>query len=211
MIQLVCPSCRSKLKAKDELAGQTRPCPKCNTPVLIPGSAGPAAEAGEPTVSEQPAALLRAPPPERLVRHHRYLICDRTRVVGTWENNGHGWMILGDHKFVRALQNAERLPYQGDFKLVEICITSEGEMPHLSGLRVYQLADRWALVNLAHGDDAILNSVTGPAGLLRDQKSAVRQHIKEQFTDDFWEDAQIVREYLANDDFHTGEVGRVEP
>jgi len=206
MIQVICPGCGSKLNAKDELAGQTRRCPKCNTPVLIPASLGGPVEAVGAALPEQPIGLLRAMPPERLVRHHRYLICDRTRVVATWEDNGHGWMILGDHRFVRALQNAERLPSQGDFKLVEVCLDSEGAPPRLRGLRVYQLAERWALVNLARGDDAILKSVAGPAGLLRDQKNAVRQHVKEQFTYDFWEDAQVVREYLANDDFHSGQV-----
>ena len=35
MIRVTCPHCGSKLNAKDELAGQTRKCPKCAQPVRI--------------------------------------------------------------------------------------------------------------------------------------------------------------------------------
>jgi hypothetical protein len=42
-IHLACPSCGSKLKVKDELGGQTRPCPACKQAVQIPlaGAAAP--------------------------------------------------------------------------------------------------------------------------------------------------------------------------
>jgi hypothetical protein len=61
-------------------------------------------------------------------------------------------------------------------------------------------------VQLARGDDAILKSVTGPAGLLREQKNAIREHLRNQFTFEVWDDAPAVREYLSNADFHSSEV-----
>ena len=214
MIRVICPGCQSKLNAKEELAGQTRKCPKCGATLLIPApppqqgegvSRGPALGPGG---LEEPAALPRQEVPERLVRHHRYFVCDRTHVFATWENNGQGWMIRAEHGFVGALRNVERLPNQGDFQLVELCMTPDSERLELCGLRVCQLARRWALVNLARGDDAILKSVIGPAGLLRQQKNAIREHLKDLFTCDVWEEAQAVREYLANDDYHSSSVGR---
>ena len=35
MIRVVCPSCGSKLTAKDKHAGHTKPCPKCGQPIYI--------------------------------------------------------------------------------------------------------------------------------------------------------------------------------
>jgi hypothetical protein len=213
MIRVICPGCQSKLSAKEELAGQTRKCPKCGAAVLI---SAPPPEQGERLTQESPSrmggveesvALPHPEIPERLTRHHRYFVCDRTRVIATWENNGQGWMIRAEHNFVGALRNVERLPNEGDFRLVEMCMTLDAERFQLRGLRVYQLARRWALVNLARGDDAILKSVTGPAALLREQKDAVRQHVKGQFTYDVWEDAQAIRHYLSNDDYHSSQVG----
>jgi hypothetical protein len=36
MIRVVCPSCGSKLSAKDKHAGRTKPCPKCGQPIFVP-------------------------------------------------------------------------------------------------------------------------------------------------------------------------------
>ena len=209
MIRVKCPGCGSKLDAKDELAGQRRRCPKCGTAVLIavpmlqplPTSLPPAAS-GE-SVQE---ALPRRIAPKRLNRGSRYFVCDRTHVIAAWEDNGHGWMVRGDGGFVRAFRNADKIPNQGDFKLVELRISTENERLRIRGLRVLQLAQRWALVQLARGDDAILKSVTGPAGLFREQKNAIREHIKDQFTYEVWDEAAAVREYLSNADFHSAEV-----
>jgi hypothetical protein len=36
MTALECPSCHSKLKAPEKLAGQTAPCPRCRAEVVVP-------------------------------------------------------------------------------------------------------------------------------------------------------------------------------
>jgi len=209
MIRVKCPGCGSKLDAKDELAGQTRSCPRCGAKVLI---AVPTLEVLPPPLAPTPSpasaqeAMPRRMAPERLHRGSRYFICDRTRVIATWQNDGHGWMVWGDGGFVRAFRNADKIPNQGDFKLVELRLSVEPERLRIRGLRVLQLALRWALVQLARGDDAILRAVTGPAGLLREQKNAIREHIKDQFTHEVWDEAPAVREYLFNADFHSSEA-----
>ncbi len=209
MIRIKCPGCGSKLDAKDELAGQTRNCPRCVAKVFIAARTpevlepSPAPAAGAESVQE---AIPRRMAPDRLNRGSRYFICDRTGVVATWQNDGHGWMVWGDGGFVRAFRNVEKIPSQGDFRLVELRMSTDAERVRICGLRVLQLAPRWALVQLARGDDAILKSVTGPAGLLREQKNAVREHVKDQFTYEVWDAAPAVRDYLSNDDFHSAEV-----
>ena len=208
MIRVTCPACQSKLNARDDLAGQTRKCPKCGTPVAI----RPSKPSGRQSAPEAPASLVRVDqsanlptyrPPERLSRFNHYLICDRSRVIATWQNDGEGWTIRGEFGFVNAHRNQEKLPNQGDFRLVEMRMRVEDERLRLHGLRVYQLANRWALLNLARGDDAILKAVTGPGFLLREQKHAIRQQIKEQFMQHVWEDSRAVLEYLANSDYHS--------
>ncbi len=208
MIRVTCPACQSKLNARDDLAGQTRKCPKCGTPLAIqPGKPSGREAAPEPPASlvrvEKAAKLATYRPPERLSRLYHYLICDRTRVIAVWQNDGEGWMIRGEFGFINALRNQDKLPNQGDFRLVEIQMRVEDERLRLHGLRVYQLAKRWALLNLARGDDAVLKAVTGPGFLLREQKHAIRQQIKEQFMLQVWEHARAVLEYLANSDYHS--------
>jgi hypothetical protein len=208
MIRVTCPACQSKLDAKDELAGQTRKCPKCGTPVAIPPDMPSGLRSVEEPVPslvqvDQSAGLRTYRPPERLSRLDHYLICDRSRVIATWQNDGRGWLVRGEFGFASAHRNQDKLPSQGDFKLVELQMRMEGERLRLHGLRVYQLAQRWALVNLARGDDAILKAVTGPGFLFREQKHAVRQQIKEQFMQHVWEDSRAVLEYLANSDYHS--------
>jgi len=208
MIRVTCPACQSKLNARDNLAGQTRKCPKCGTPVaIVPSRPSTRRTSPEPPSSlvrvDQSANLRTYRPPERLSRINHYLICDRTRVIAAWQNDGEGWTIRGEFGFVNAHRNQDKLPNQGDFRLVEIQMRVEDDGLRLHGLRVYQLAGRWALLNLARGDDAILKAVTGPGFLLREQKHAIRQQIKEQFMPQVWEHASAVLEYLANSDYHS--------
>ena len=135
------------------------------------------------------------------------LICDRTHLVATWENNGSGWMFKVGTGFVSAKRGRENLPSQGDFKLVELkfMITPDGK--RLSGLATYQLATRWALTALDQGDDQIVGKITGMGSLNREQKNAVRQALKDQFMRQVWEGAADVLEYLANTDYHSPSVG----
>ena len=101
MIRVTCPHCGSKLNAKDELAGQTRKCPKCAQPfVVVPDPPPTLAEvAVAPPPDDPPAksaseeALPSLDLPERLNRDSHYLICDRAHLVAIWQNDGRGWML----------------------------------------------------------------------------------------------------------------------
>jgi hypothetical protein len=221
MILVTCPNCGSRLNAKDELAGHTRKCPKCRLPVRIVADAAP--KPGNVALDEndktdetltdpqvQPDAEQRLPSPnlpERLNRESHYVICDRTRLVAAWENNGAGWMLKTGTGFISAKRNRDQLPAQGDFKLVELkfAVTPDGK--RLSGLAFFQLAERWALTSLDQGDDPIVEKITGLGSLNRDQKFFIRQALKDQFMRQVWEDAAEVLEYLGNADYHSPSVG----
>jgi hypothetical protein len=215
MIRVSCPNCGSKLNAKDELAGQTRKCPKCAQPVRIVADAP--ADLGsvglDETLSDQhvQAATEEHLPsvhlPERLNRDSHYLICDKTRLVAAWENNGSGWMLKTGAGFVNAKRNRDELPSQGDFKLVELKFTMTPDGKRLSGLMTYQLDTRWALTTLDQGDDQIVAKIVSYGFLNRDQKNAVRQALRDQFMRPVWENAAEVLEYLGNTDYHSHGVG----
>jgi len=218
MIRMICPRCRSKLHAKDALTGQTRDCPKCGASLLISPSAADSASATEngtalaEVEADQHAhvpeeeALPEIAPPQRLDRQNHYLICDRGQVFAAWENNGDGWMLRTTAGFISAVRNSEKLPAQGDFKLVELQMVVLDNVVRLSGISVYQVAKRWALTTLNQGDERILGSVTGPAALNRDQKFAVRKYLSERFMRNVWENADAVMDYLSNTDYHSSGV-----
>ena len=216
MIVVVCPGCGSKLHAKDELAGQTRKCPKCAAPVQIvssePKPAAPAAEPlGEPSAEahvepEAAAALPQHHDLVRLNRQHYYLICDRGRVLAIWEGNGRGWMLKTNTGLVSASRSTQQLPPQGDFRLVELVLSHGESGLRLSGVHVFRLVQHWALAALAKGDDEIVRKIAGPGGLNREQKGAVRSAMKERYMHDVWASAESVMEYLANGDFHSSGV-----
>lgn len=217
MIRVICPTCSAKLNAKDELLGQTRNCPRCGTALVI----RPAAEsepsprvsesstdsAGGPSVDAPGVPTAHIEALSRLGRLNSYLICDSSRIIATWENNGQGWRVRTDHGSVSATRNPEKIPSQGDFKLLELrMVHSVGEL-QLKGIRVYQLVRRWALTGLARGDDVVCKSITSPGALMRAQKNAVRLHLQERFMREVWGDAADVLDYLANGDFHSPGAG----
>jgi hypothetical protein len=215
MIRVTCPSCGSKLNAKDELAGHTRKCPKCAQPVLIVADA-PAVTTGV-GVEQTPANARIQPDAEepllslhlldRLHREYHYLVCDKEHLLATWENNGQGWMLKTHTGLVNAKRNSDKLPNQGDFRLVELKFTQTPDGKRLSGLTTYQLASHWALIALAQGDDPIVEKVANYGTLNRDQKNAVRQALRDQFMRPVWENADDVLEYLGNVDYHSHSVG----
>jgi len=153
MIRIECPNCLCQLNAKNELAGQTRKCPKCGTSITIPAAGSSPEVAPIPMVEKvdqhaQVATEMHLPDkhfPDRLNRLNRYLIVDKTKVVAAWENNGNGWMLKTNFGFVSAHRNYEQLPAQGDFKLVEFQMRLDDNGLRLQDLMVYQLAKRWAL------------------------------------------------------------------
>ncbi len=210
MIRVICPNCGSKLDAKDEIAGQTRKCPKCRQPVVIPmpdvrGAVPEPAGDGAPAHVEPPAEapVRHTAAPERLVAHNRYLICDRTKVFAVWEGGGEGWLLQTDFGFTSVARNADKLPSQGDFKFVELRMSVEHQKPLLRALVVHQLARRWALNTLVRGDDAVLKTIVGPGSLNREQKNAVRKYLGERMMREVWGDNQAVLEYLGNYDYHS--------
>ncbi|NQU21471.1 MAG: hypothetical protein HQ567_09320 [Candidatus Nealsonbacteria bacterium] len=215
MIPVLCGACGSKLNAKDELAGQTRKCPKCGKPVLI----RPAEPAEEPPADEtveldNPVAdqhvhgasdtkLSAIEVPKRLDRSSHYLICDRSRVLAAWKSDGNGWLLHTNSGPLPASRNHDLLPTQGDFKLIQLKLGTSDAGHCLRGLVTYQLAQRWAMPKLERGDHQILAAVTGAGSLTRQQKDIVRQAIKDRFMYEVWKDADEVLEFLGNTDFHS--------
>jgi hypothetical protein len=217
MIQFTCPSCRARLQAKPGLAGQVRKCPKCAQPVRIVADVAAQPEMGDaiPLDDALPDQTVLAAteehlpthrPPERLNRESHYLICDKTRLVAAWENNGNGWMLKSGPGFIPAKRNRDQIPTQGEFQLVELKFAMTPEGKRLAGIAIHRLAARWALSTLDQGDDPIVEKITGPGCLNRDQKAAIRLALKEQFMRPVWEKAAAVIEYLANADCHSSGV-----
>ena len=216
MIQFTCPNCRTRLQAKPALLGHVRKCPKCAQSVRIVADPDTAAAPDsadaiplddalpdQTVVAATEEHLPTRKPPERLNRESHYLICDKTHLVAAWENNGNGWMIKSGASFIPAKRNRDRLPAQGEFQLVELKFRMTPEGKRLVGIACHQLAPHWALTTLDQGDDLILEKVTGPGCLNRDQKAAVRLIFKEQFMRPVWEQAAQVLDFLANADYHS--------
>ncbi len=212
MVRVICPSCNSKLNAKDELIGQVRRCPKCSQPVMIVASPTEAVE--EPAGSGEQSLVETVnidflpvhDRPERLNRESHYFICDRAGVLATWANNGNGWMLRINGGFAPAKRNRDQLPSQGDFQLVEIKFAMTDEGRRLAGLEIFRLASHYALAALPQGDDQIVEKIVGPGCLNRDQKNSVRKALKDQFMRPVWEKAAAVIEFLASQDFHSHRV-----
>ncbi|HBO45910.1 MAG TPA: hypothetical protein DD670_18715 [Planctomycetaceae bacterium] len=220
MIRVRCPGCGSHLNAKKKLAGQTRKCPKCGSPVTIPDvqpderkpatkpAARPAVRStAEPTVIvyANPAEtnLTAKPRLDRLVRTNRYLICDKTMVVAMWRNDGRGWMVRGAGGFMSARRNSENLMPEGFFVLVELDMAETDEGIRLAAINSYQLSSRFAMTKLDKGDDDIVQAVTEPGCLNREQKFAVRQALQDQFMREVWRGSDEVVDYLSNFDFRS--------
>jgi len=226
MIRLTCPSCQVSLSAKDELAGQTRKCPKCGATLQIPAVPAQAEEA--PAAAEDDAddwaglddvvpgqhvhgALDHVIPkperPDRLTRVNRYLICDKAHLIAMWEGNGQGWMLKTNTGFVKVDRNADQLPNQGEFTLVELIMAMTDDGLRLQGIHCYELAKRWALTTLEQDDHKILSRIEGPGHLGKDQKTVVHKFLREQFMREVWHDAREVVDYLTNRDYHSPGVG----
>ncbi|MFH1922266.1 MAG: hypothetical protein ABIP48_20580 [Planctomycetota bacterium] len=220
MIRLTCPGCQVRLNAKDELAGQTRKCPKCGGVLKIPEAASSSqADADEwdglddvaPDQHVHEVLDQGLPPvesPKRLVRVNRYLICDKSRLFAAWEGNGEGWMLKTSAGFVKVGRNADQLPSQGNYTLVELVMAATDDGTRLRGIHSYQLARSYALTALARDEAKILSQITGPGCLTKEQKMAVQEFLREQFMRAVWGDAAEVLDYLTNIDYHSPGVGQ---
>jgi hypothetical protein len=197
------------------LIGQVRNCPKCGQPVRIVADidlneVSVPVDNTPPTQQIIPPAeggLVKPKLPKRLNRESHYLICGSTHLMAAWTNNGQGWLLKTESGLASAKRNGDRIPAEGDFKLVELKLEVTADGRRLSGLRIYQLAPRWALLALTRDDDQITEKITGPGTLNRDQKFVIRQALKDQFMRAVWENAANVLEYLGNTDYHSHEVG----
>ena len=137
MIELRCPSCEKKLRAKAELAGRMVKCPNCGQPIRIAAdTADDNSPDGRQSAIPTSAGLRRAAAGpshamERLERSSHYLICNRNRLVALWENNGAGWMLDTPTGPIPAKRNRDQIPTNGDFQLVELKFnhTPEGKTP----------------------------------------------------------------------------------
>ena len=225
MIRIQCKGCGSKLNAKAKLAGQTRKCPKCGTPIVIPAEAAsseavskeavskPAPAAAQTQKAPAPTPIIHANPaaealpskdlPKRLDRNNRYLICDKMNIRAAWNNDGRGWMLKISSGFSPAKLNREDLPAYGDFTLVELVMKHTEEGIRLDALEIYKLASRFAMPKLQRGDDDICESITDRGTLSREQKASVYQIFKTLFMREVWGDSRDVVEFLLNADYHS--------
>ena len=212
MIRMVCPVCQSKLNAKEELAGQSRKCPKCGNPLAIPlpsSSGNPVEEptpAGELQVNRA-GPLPHLPAPERLCGTNRYLILDREKVFALWETSRDGWQLKLREGYISAARNPDKLPNLGEYVLVELMMSITDHGLRLRGLACYKLASHWALTTLSQGDHRILARIVGPGSLNRDQKSAVRDFLGKELMYEVLKDAQAVLDFLGDSDFHSHGAG----
>jgi hypothetical protein len=211
MIRVVCPSCGSKLNAKDKHAGKTKPCPKCGQPIYVMVPEGMEAMPSIPIEEPNPSQLglignkqrLLSHVLEKLNRHYRYWICNSTHVIATWAYDGKGWMLKTNAGMVSASRNREKVPCEGSFTLVELKMEPTPEGTKLQGITAYKLPMRWALPAIAESDDAICAKVTGYGTLTKEQKGVIRLALKEHFMYEIWEGATKVLEFLNNPDAHS--------
>ncbi len=62
-ISVTCPSCGSKIKAPDGLAGRRANCPKCKAPINVPAANGSQEPAQPPSRAAAPIQLPYVAPP----------------------------------------------------------------------------------------------------------------------------------------------------
>jgi hypothetical protein len=211
MIRVVCPSCGSRLTAKDKHAGQTKPCPKCGQPiyVLVPEGVDvlPSVPVEEPAPNQfgllGNKQRLISHVLERLNKHYRYWICDSTHVIATWASDGKGWTLKTNAGMVSASRNREKIPCEGNFVLVELKMETVEEGMKLRGITAYKIPQRWALPAIAEGDDAICAKITGYGTLSKEVKGVIRLALREHFMYEIWEGATKVLEFLNSPDAHT--------
>ena len=215
MIRVVCPSCGSKLSAKDKHGGQTKPCPKCGQPIYVPVPEGietlPVSLRSRNRIPSQFGLVgnkqrLQSHLLERLNRHNRYWICDSAHVLATWANDGKGWLIKTNAGMVSASRYREKVPCEGNFVLVELKMQTAAEGMKLQGITAYKLPLRWALPAIAEGDDAICAKIAGFGTLSKEVKGVIRLALKEHFMYEIWEGATKVLEFLNSPDAHTHSV-----
>ncbi len=217
-IRVTCKNCRSKINAKDELLGQTRRCPKCQEPLLIEPDPQPVsavvvndapALGSVPEVNRLDETVLL---PVKLNYDHKYFILNQDRILAMWEV-AQGWMFNVGTGFSPAKRNISLIPDQGTFAMVELVITRVDEGLRLTGLNVFKISARAALLALTRNDDEICEKIDGPEPLSRPQKACMITYMRKNFMAEFLSQAEPVMDYLSNNDWLSTrvEVGTTGP
>ncbi len=207
-IRVTCKNCGSKINARDDLLGQTRICPKCREPLLIEPDVRPVEV--ETIVPAATHPLQEKPLPFKLDWTSRYVILAAERVIAFLES-GQGWMLSIGNGFVPAKRNFDAIPDQGTFALVEIFLEDTPEGQRFSGLNIFQITARGALLALTQNEESILGRIDAPAPLLKPQKTALLLHLRQHYMFDFLAHSQPVVDFLLNEDISSTHIGRVEP
>ncbi|MDR0870683.1 MAG: zinc ribbon domain-containing protein [Planctomycetaceae bacterium] len=217
VITIYCPSCGSKLNAKTALIGQTRNCPKCQTPVFIQepppiladttvsGSLTPIQfndpvmrpVADGPAVGEGTAVIENLP--ERLQFRNRYFVLGADRLVAVWEINK-GWQVNTGNGFSPVKMCIQAIPDQGTFQFVELVISSPDDGVSLGGipseLHIFKVSMRGALTALYRDAGEILHKVDGPGELTALQKNLLLNHLRQIYMYDTLAQAKEILAYL---------------
>jgi len=179
--QIFCPSCNSKLNAKTSLEGQTRNCPKCQTPILIQRHF----VLGDPTAETDHVQV------QQLEHHNRYFILGLDRVIAVWESNK-GWQVNVGTGFAPARSNMTAIPDQGVFAFVEMLM--ESGIPRK--LIISKIASRGALLAIYRDANAILGKLEEPVELSVAQKDVFLRHLRQVFMSPVLDSADEVLNYL---------------
>lgn len=216
-IRIVCKFCGSKIDAHEKLLGQTRPCPKCNHPLLIESTPDqkmqipvPQAVAVPSTVpvDESQAIGSAVRYIKRLIPGNLYVIVNHERVIAYWKPSD-SWLYNVGTGFVSAKRNINEIPEHGEYVLIEGFVHQTENGQRLKGLRFFSLSGPAVLVSIGRSETEILEKITRPCSLTPANKrfflKFVREHYFNQFTEDFME----AIEFLTNDDIHTRELGDI--
>ena len=191
IFQIYCPHCNRKLNAKASLEGQTRNCPKCQTPILIQryfDLDDPAAVSPEtPSTNEE---VVQAP---QLEFQNRYFILGLDRIVAIWEGSK-GWHVNVGTGFAPARSNMAAIPDQGVFAFVAMIMGSG--VPQK--LEISKIASRGALTVLFRDANAILGKLEEPVDLTVSQKDVLLRHLRQMFMSTVLDGAHDVIDYLAS-------------
>ena len=191
IFQIHCPSCNSKLNAKVSLIGQTRPCPKCKTPVLIQkwyDLDAPVVESHAPAAGD--AVSIRA---HQLEFQNKYFVLGLDRVVAVWESSK-GWHVNVGSGFALARNNLAAIPDQGVYAFVEMVM--ESGMPQK--LQISKISSRGALTVLYRDANAILGKLEEPIDLTVAQKDVLLRHLRQMFMSTVLDGASEVIGYLTS-------------
>jgi phage FluMu protein Com len=192
VFQIYCPSCNSKLNAKASLIGQTRPCPKCKTPVLIQQRFDLDTPVAESTVLALGggAASIR---PQQLDFHSRYFILGLDKVIAAWEGSK-GWLVNVGSGFGPARTNVSAIPDQGVFAFIEM--TMESGIPQK--LAISKISTRGALTVLFRDASAILGKLEERIELSETQKDVFLRYLRQIFMSTVLDGAENVIAYLTS-------------